>query len=183
MDLMNFVPGDWMSIVASIYAGLAKDFIRFSVRSVRKKFEWPEKEQAIDRCLKEGCDALVAVLEKVDKKEQKRLGKLLKTFFDDTDTVKELTVLLSGKRLNRDALGDIFEDIAGEDGNVPGFNLFEAVDHFEAAFMNRAEQEQELLGILTFGEMRKQTEEMSQQTKSQRSMDESLKKNSHCKRR
>jgi hypothetical protein len=172
---------DLMSIAASIYAGLAKDFINFSVRSVRKKFEWPEREQAIDRCLKEGCEALVPVLKGVEKKEQKRLGKLLTRFFDDSDTVKELTVLLSGKELNREELGDIYEDIAGEEGNVPGFDLFEVIDYFESAFMTRAEQEQELLDILSFGEMQKQTGEMRKQAKSQKSIDKSLKKIANAK--
>lgn len=71
---------DLMVIVTSIYSGLATTLISHSIRSVRKKFEWPEKEQAIDRCLKEGCEALVPVLEKVEKEEQKRLSKLLENF-------------------------------------------------------------------------------------------------------
>jgi len=139
---------DLMIIAASIYAGLAKDLILSSGRALSQKFKTPEREHAVERCVHAALVALLTSAVNLEDNLKKRLKGILENFFDDDHTVQELKALLRGNPANREELWAIFQDHAGEEGSVPGFDFEHAIDLFEAAFIEAAVEEPELVEII-----------------------------------
>lgn len=146
---------DIVSIATAITAGLVKDLIQKAWRGANKKLATPEREAAVDRCI---YSALLGILSGVNTAEAdaKKLPKALRNFFDDGDTVQELKALFRGKPLNREELRPIYEEHTGGEG-VPGFYFEQDMDRFEAAFIEAAIEEPELVEIVQARELRVQS--------------------------
>ncbi len=71
---------DPLTLVASISPGLVKDLIKEASGKIGRKFELPEREKALDSCIQQAKEALVSSFQQFDKKDQKRLEKLLNRF-------------------------------------------------------------------------------------------------------
>lgn len=148
---------DLMSIAAAIYAQLAANLIEKSGKALSQKFKTPEKERAVDRCVHGALVALLTSAVDLEEHLKKRLKKILENFFADDHTVQELKALLRGIPANREELWAIFQDHAGEEGSVPGFDFERAIDLFEAAFIEAAVEEPELVEIIQVRELREQS--------------------------
>lgn len=170
---------DLMSIAQSIYSGLAKELITHLHRTVRKPFEVPEKEKAVDRCLKTATEAAILQLKPFEETDQKRLAELLQQFFDDSDVIRELSKILIRKPLNMTELADIYMEIANHE-NIAGFDIEAIVRVFAESFRDAAAQEKELVDSLIFGETAKQTIIQTDQlaeTKAHTKIQEAISKN------
>lgn len=148
---------DLMSIAAAIYAQLAANLIEKSGKALSQKFKTPEKERAVDRCVHGALVALLTSAVNLEENLKKRLKTMLENFFADDHTVQELKALLRGIPANREELWAIFQDHAGEEGSVPGFDFERAIDLFEAAFIEAAVEEPELVEIIQVRELREQS--------------------------
>lgn len=146
---------DIISIANTITAGLAKDLIQKAWRGANKQLATSERAAAVDRCI---YAALLGMLSGINPAEAdaKQLPEALRNFFDDADTVQELKALFRGKSPSREELRLIYEEYTGGKG-VPGFYFEQDMDRFEAAFIEAAIEEPELVEIVQARELRKQS--------------------------
>jgi len=68
---------DLMIIAASICAGLAKELILKSGKALSQKFNTPEKEHAVERCVHSALVALLTSAVNLEDHSKKRLKKVL----------------------------------------------------------------------------------------------------------
>lgn len=148
---------DLITIAEAIYAGLAKDLILNSGRALSQKIKIPARELAVDRCVHSALVALLSSAESLPEKSREGLKKVLEAFFDDSHTVQELKALLRGSSPDREELQAIFYDHAGTRGRIVGFDFDWAMDLFEAAFIEAANEEPELEYVIQLKELREQS--------------------------
>lgn len=140
-------------ITSSFLAGLATNLttriVNSLTRNVRSSIMGTEKEIALKRCLNAGTVAMVATVSAdLNKKDVKKLKKILETFFADDDAGKLIGRLLDNTPLDKDELLGLFNEAGYDHETMPAIDFKMAITAFEVAFFATAEDEPAMREII-----------------------------------
>lgn len=145
------------AFLSGLLANLAPGIIKGAGRSASKAIFGTEKEQAINRCLRNALTAFLATAEGSDKDEQALLDDIFGKFFEQEEVARELAALLEGEIPDRAELLKMFRNAGYDVNRLRGFDFETAMDAFQDAFITAAAEEKSLQETLKIRQLIEQT--------------------------
>ncbi|MDM8550087.1 hypothetical protein QUF72_08425 [Desulfobacterales bacterium HSG2] len=146
--------------LANIGAALTKHILSTGTRRIRKALTGTEEKKALDRCVRAGVVALLSQCNATSD-EVVLLKDIFERFFDEPDTARELSGVLTGKQPDMEEMNLLFQDAGYDPDTLPGIAFDRAITAFEAAFLAGAAHEPILQPVI-------QTSQLLEQTRIQR---------------
>ena len=115
-------------------------------------------QQAVERSLRVALVALAAQATAAAPEQETLLRDIFDEFFHYPAVWVQIGRLLKDKPLDRDELGELFAEAGYDAAKLPNLDFDAALDAFQAAFVEVADGEKELQGIIQIGQLRRQTE-------------------------
>lgn len=143
--------------LASLAASLTSNVLQAATRRVRDAIVGTPKEQALMRCLRAGLEALLDRAASAEPDELELLEEIFSRFFQDADVAREIAELLRGNSMKMEELAYLFKQSGYDAATLPGLRLEEAIEAFQAAFLDAAVQETELQGVIQTSQLLVQT--------------------------
>ena len=141
-------------ILSTAVGYIAKPVISFASPRIRDAFLGTPKEQAIQKCINAGLDAIEAqYLPEIKTIEQQHWLDCWALFFKDADVQQSLAVLLRSQEPGMDDLQYLFEKNM-DPKTLPGPPLKKIIHTFEAGFLFQAEAESSLHDQLELSHLR-----------------------------
>ena len=114
-------------------------------------------QQAVERSLRVALVALAAQATAAAPEQETLLRDIFDEFFHYPAVWVQIGRLLKDKPLDRDELGELFAEAGYDAAKLPNLDFNAALDAFQAAFVEVADGEKELQGIIQIGQLRRQT--------------------------
>ena len=114
-------------------------------------------QQAVERCLRVALVALVAQATAAEPEQENLLHDIFDEFFHYPAVWVQIGRLLKDKPLDRDELREYFAEAGYDAATLPNLNFDAGLDAFEAAFVEVADGQPALQGIIQIGQLRRQT--------------------------
>jgi len=143
--------------LANLTADLTAKVLEAIGRRLREAISGTEREQALHNCIQAGLVALLAKATARAPEHTDLLQDIFTSFFEDPLAALEISKLLRGRALDREALAELFEQAGYDAGTLPGLDLAAGLGAFEVAFVEAAVAEPALQGLLQTGNLVEQT--------------------------
>ncbi len=137
--------------LAQLSAALTEKALKAAGRKLKEAIAGTPKEQALGRCYHAGAIALLP-----EHPDAETWRPVLQEFFEHPVAQVELAQLIRGQAPNQDRLAELWEDEINV-ANLPPFDFTDRFAAFTAAFLQNAEQEPDLQGIIQTAHLREQT--------------------------
>ena len=135
------------SYLAELTAGLTSRLLGAAGRKAAESFAGEPEQQALRRCIEAGLVAWLARAE-LDGDQRTHLQAILVRFFDSSYAARELAKLLRDRPLDLEELQDLFAQAGYDAATLPGLDLATGLALFQGAFIERAEGEAALQGLI-----------------------------------
>jgi len=144
--------------LANLTAELTGHVIHASGKRLRVFLQGTEEEQALQRAIRAGIAAMLAVASHVSSEEMGLLEDIFRRFFEEEDVAREIADLLRGRKLDREEMRFLFAEAGFDEETLPGLDFGAGLDAFEAAFLLAVTAEPDLREILSTGQLLEQTQ-------------------------
>lgn len=145
----EFLSGQAAKLTGNVIAGLGG--------VLKRQVVGTPAEQALRRAMEAGVVAAVTQSTAQEPGQAALLHDIFSEFFHDPAVGGQLALLLRGIGWNREQLAGLFADAGFVAEQLPGLRLDAALDGFAGAFLEAADAEPDLQGLIQIGQLRQQT--------------------------
>ena len=143
--------------LTGLAANLAANMLQSAGRTLKGSLGGSEKTKAFKRCVEAAVTAAVAKAGAISKKEKKKAEKILRKFFEDKETARELIGIMDGKAPKMIELEESFRLAGYNPQELPSFDVRKFVEGFKAGFVEAAENEPTIMEIVKVSAIIRQT--------------------------
>lgn len=144
---------------AGFLSALGKEFANGVFSRLKQQITGAPARKALEHCLQVGLVALVAQATAAQPEQEKELAGLFDRFFHDPDVWTEVARLAQDKPLDHNRLLESFEEAGYDARTLPDLDLKRAFDVFAAAYVDAAEWQPDLHGVIQTARLRQQLDE------------------------
>ena len=146
------------AFLSGLASNLAKGVAGSLTGTLKRQVAGTPAHQALERSLYAGVVALAAQSTAAEKEQAQLLASIFEEFFHYQAVWVQLGGLLKDRPLDHDQLRDLFNDAGFDEATLPNLNFDAGLDAFAAAFVEVADGEPDLQGIVQIGQLRQQTQ-------------------------
>ena len=151
---MNQFTADYL---ANLTADLSAQVLNALGKRLRTALQGTEGEQALERAVRAGLAAMLAVASSRTREDYQLLEDIFTAFFSEPDVAQEIGGLLRGRELDREELHFLFAEAGFDEETLPGLDLDLGFDAFEEGFLLAVAQEPVLQDVAKVGNLQEQT--------------------------
>jgi hypothetical protein len=144
---------------AGFLSALGKEFANGVFSRLKQQITGAPARKALEHCLQVGLVALVAQATAAQPEQETELAGLFDRFFHDPDVWTEVARLAQDKPLDHNRLLESFEEAGYDARTLPDLDLKRAFDVFAAAYVDAAEWQPDLHGVIQTARLRQQLDE------------------------
>jgi formylglycine-generating enzyme required for sulfatase activity len=142
---------------SNLAAGLTGQVINGLGGALKRQIAGTPAELSLRRGLEAGVVAAVAQSTAQEPAESALLHDIFNDFFHDPLVGVQIARLLRGRSWDRAEIAELFAEAGYVAEQLPGLSLDAALDAFAGAFLEAADAEPELQGLIQIGQLRQQT--------------------------
>jgi formylglycine-generating enzyme required for sulfatase activity len=144
---------------AGFLSALGKEFANGVFGRLKQQITGAPARKALEHCLQVGLVALVAQATAAQPEQETELAGLFDRFFHDPDVWTEVARLAQDKPLDHNRLLESFTEAGYDAETLPHLDLKRAFDVFAAAYVDAAEWQPDLHGVIQTARLRQQLDE------------------------
>jgi len=144
---------------AAVLTKLGGEFATGTISRLKLQITGPPAYQALEHCLQVGLVALMAQATAAEPEAEVELAAVFNKFFHDPDVWTEIARLVQDKPLDHDRLMEYFIEAGYDPDTLPNLNFNRALNAFAAAYVNAAEWQPALHGVILTARARQQLSE------------------------
>ena len=139
--------------LANLTADLSAQVLNALGKRLRTALQGTEGEQALERAVRAGLAAMLAVASNRTREDYQLLEDIFTAFFSEPDVAQEIGGLLRGRELDREELHFLFAEAGFDEETLPGLDLDLGFDAFEKGFLLAVAQEPVLQDVAKVGNL------------------------------
>ena len=145
------------AFLSSLSGKLSTNVANSLTGALKRQIAGTPAQQALERSLRVALVALVARSTADEPEQAQLLASIFEEFFHYPAVWVHVGGLLKDRPLDHDTLRDLFSDAGFDETTLPHLDFDAALDVFASAFVEVADGEKELQGIVLIGQSRRQT--------------------------